>query len=454
MGLLSQTRASGASRPRTPGVSVAIYSLHHSSVGRSTHAPGTAGAHVGYITRAGSQAEVIAERMPLAALGRSGGQARAWLDEQEAGDRKNGRVIDKVMVAIPRELSAEQQLDLVRGFAEEVTLGRAPWLAAVHRDHPENPHAHIVIRDKDPETGKRVAGLSEKGSTDRLREAWERHANLALERAGQEARIDRRSLKDQGVDREPTIHVGPQANAIERQGKELPSQVRLDRRGREIRYPDIDRGTSRARHNGEIIRRNARRIWEQESAAIKKRLEQAKEALKLDERRERAARYATMSLDALRGLYEGEVARIAKVIVARAEALRAKLYDLRMTTSQRLHQVEGQEPVKPKFLGMDRWAKEKAAWEAEKAHLARRASHLRRREETLKGFNRSNAGTPLSMYPTRADQRAEADVGRQDPELVTALSAARARQHAQDRTRTRTIERQPRGRDRDPGRSR
>lgn len=453
MGLLSQTRASGASRPRTPGVSVAIYSLHHSSVGRSTHAPGTAGAHVGYITRAGSQAEVIAERMPLAALGRSGGQARAWLDEQEAGDRKNGRVIDKIMVAIPRELTPEQQAALVRGFAEEVAMGRAPWLAAIHRDHPENPHAHIVVRDKDPETGKRVAGLSEKGSTDRLREAWERHANLALERAGVEARIDRRSLKEQGVDREPTIHVGPTALAIESAGKVIDSQVKSDPRGREVRYPEIDRGT-RAQHNAGIIQRNARRIWEQETARAKQALEKAKEALKLDERRDRAARYATMSLEALRGLYDGEVARIAKVIVARAESLMTKLYDLRVTTSQRLHQVEGQEPVKPKFLGMDRWAKEKAAWEAEKAHLARRASHLRRREETLKGFNRSNAGTPLSMYPTRADQRAEADVGRQDPELVTALSAARARQHAQDRTRTRTIERQPRGRDRDPGRSR
>ena len=433
---------------------MAIYSLNHSSIGRSTHAAGTAGAHVGYITRGGAMAQVMAERMPIAEPGMGGGQARAWLDNQEAGDRKNGRVVDKVMVAIPRELSADQQLDLVRGFAEEVTQGRAPWLAAVHRDHPENPHAHIVIRDKDPETGKRVAGLSEKGSTDRLREAWERHANLALERAGQEARIDRRSLKDQGVDREPTIHVGPQANAIERQGKELPSQVRLDRRGREIRYPEIDRGMSRARHNGEIVRRNARRIWEQESAAIKKRLEEAKEALKLDERRERAARYATMSLEALRGLHDGEVARIAKVIVARAEALMAKLYDLTVSSAMRLHQVEGQEPVKPKFLGQDRWAKDHAAWEAEKARIRRRSGHLGRRMEAIKGFCHSNAGTGLLLYPTRADQRAAAKVDRQDPELVTALSAAQERRHAQDQARTRTIERGPRGHDRDPGRSR
>jgi hypothetical protein len=70
---------------------VAIYSLHHSHVGKATQKqPGTAGAHLSYITRAGAVSLVMAEHMPT-----DPGDARAWLDACEIADRKNGRVIDK-----------------------------------------------------------------------------------------------------------------------------------------------------------------------------------------------------------------------------------------------------------------------------------------------------------------------------------------------------------------------
>ena len=62
---------------------MAIYHLKHASVGRSTHAAGTAGAHVSYITRTGACREVIGSDMPVPAAGERGGEARAWLDRQE-----------------------------------------------------------------------------------------------------------------------------------------------------------------------------------------------------------------------------------------------------------------------------------------------------------------------------------------------------------------------------------
>lgn len=233
---------------------MAIYSLSHSSIGRSTHAAGTAAAHVGYITRQGAHAEVLAERMPT-----DPGQAQTWMEQAEAQERKNGRVCDKVMIALPRELSAEEQTELVRQFGESVTQGRASWLAAIHRDDAGNPHAHVVIRDKDPETGKRVAGLSEKGSTERLRLAWEQTANAALLSKGE--RIDRRSLKVQGIDRTAQIHVGPKAQAMEKRGVRPQSQNRRNRWGRLVRYLEIDGSVvhgqqTRAERNGRIVARN------------------------------------------------------------------------------------------------------------------------------------------------------------------------------------------------------
>jgi hypothetical protein len=47
-----------------------------------------------------------------------------------------------------------------------------------------------------------------------LRDAWEQEANIALERAGREERVDKRSLQDQGIDREPQLHVGAGAEKL------------------------------------------------------------------------------------------------------------------------------------------------------------------------------------------------------------------------------------------------
>ena len=196
---------------------MAIYHLKHASVGRSTHDAGTAGAHVSYITRTGACREVIGSDMPVPVAGERGGEARAWLDRQEEADRKNARVIDKVTIALPRELNAVQRVELVRAFAAEVTQGRVAWLAAVHDQgkDADNPHAHVVLRDRDLETGKMALRMSQSGSTEMLRGTWERVCNAALERAGMDERIDRRTLEAQGIERVPTKHIGPQARQIE-----------------------------------------------------------------------------------------------------------------------------------------------------------------------------------------------------------------------------------------------
>jgi hypothetical protein len=47
------------------------------------------------------------------------------------------------------------------------------------------------------------------------RAEWARYANHALTLANSPARIDHRSLKAQGIDREPTQHQGPKAFAMQ-----------------------------------------------------------------------------------------------------------------------------------------------------------------------------------------------------------------------------------------------
>lgn len=260
---------------------MAIYSLHHSPIGKSTQAqPYTAAAHINYITRKRAMSQMQKARLP----GQNPREVAEYLKGCEDRDRKNARVIDKVMLALPKELSQTERIGLVREFAEHVTQGRAPWLAAFHDKGKDtsNPHCHLVIRDRDPKTNKRVIGTSEIGSTERLRESWEKYANQALQRAGRSERIDRRTLAEQGIEREPTIHEGPQSQAMDKRGAQPQSRRRqlrnrpgAKRPHRNVDYRLIDKGNSRPQVNR--MRRSAAQETERDYWAAIDRDSQARE---------------------------------------------------------------------------------------------------------------------------------------------------------------------------------
>lgn len=270
---------------------MAIYRCNLKSIGRSTHAEGTAGAHVGYITRRAACRVVLGENMPLPKIGAKGGEARAWLDKQEVTDRVNARVIDKLNVALPIELDEAERVELVRGFMAELTQGKVPWMAAIHdmgKDET-NPHAHIVLRDRSIEHGKRHIGMTERGAAGKLREIWQRVCNEALERKGLEERVDCRSLRAQraeklelaqewaakdpavaaayaaeaeALDRKPQLSVGPQVRAIERKGRRSTVIARATRAResvatrlwRAVRGPDRSRTPEASRRASQATR--------------------------------------------------------------------------------------------------------------------------------------------------------------------------------------------------------
>lgn len=299
---------------------MAIYSLNLKSVGKTTHAAGTAGAHALYIARDNAKPELAAEHMPTDPT-----EARTWLDTAERADRKNARVIDKIRIALPRELNSEQRMKLVQEFAQDLTGGRVAWFAAIHATGKDrgNPHAHIIVRDRDIDTGRRVLRLSDSArdrkaaglepkAVEWVRERWEHQANRALDRAGVEARIDRRTLEAQGVDRMPTIHIGPRAAHIEAHVQKPDSKKRITGNGRVINYPEIDQGRTRREHQAEIIDFNLERAarspdfllrerarFEREQRAkdhaLERRLAREARALTALERQARAAMKAEMT---------------------------------------------------------------------------------------------------------------------------------------------------------------
>ena len=251
---------------------MAIYSLNHKSIGKATQERAfTAAAHIRYISRTNACRAFLGNRLPS-----EPGKAQRWMKVEEASDRKNARICEKVMIALPRELNAAQRVELVRDFAERVTQGKAPWLAAVHDKGKDqsNPHCHLVFRDRDTQTGRRVlhmsAGKSERAllkeqgidamTTDRMRVIWEHAANEHLERAEFSERIDHRSLEAQGIERDPTIHEGVKAKQMTARGERPQSKVvafanaPTARSGKRlVDYRKLDDGSTRQEYNASIV---------------------------------------------------------------------------------------------------------------------------------------------------------------------------------------------------------
>ena len=80
-----------------------------------------------------------------------------WAEEHatdywEAADtyeRVNGRLYEEVEVALPRELEQDQQIELARAFAHELTDDEnLPYTLAIHEGGGDNPHAHVLISER------------------------------------------------------------------------------------------------------------------------------------------------------------------------------------------------------------------------------------------------------------------------------------------------------------------
>ena len=239
----------------------------HKPIGKTTHKKGMSYSHVNYITREEACSKTLAQNMPA---DRDGARPYFEREAYKDGVPANARVADTLIIALPIEMTNDQRHEAVAGFMDKIGHGRIAWLAAFHDKGKDehNPHCHLIFRDADIETGRKVVGTTtsakdvreaqEHGwrvpprmTTKELRVAWCEHLNAEMERHGLDARFDHRTLKDQGIDREPQIHVGPKAMSMAEKNRDFESQDR--KRGDHANvYSLLDAG-SRAEHNNRII---------------------------------------------------------------------------------------------------------------------------------------------------------------------------------------------------------
>lgn len=165
-----------------------------------------------------------------------------WNRVDEAEKRKDARTAKEVLVALPREMSLPQQIELVRDFAQTEFSSKGLIAdIAIHApdalDGTKQPHAHVMVTtralDGDGFAKGKDKSLDQPDGIEAIRERWASHANHSLERAGLEQRVDHRSLEKQRIaalqrgdeieairlDRAPEPKIGPVAAAMVRTGR-------------------------------------------------------------------------------------------------------------------------------------------------------------------------------------------------------------------------------------------
>ena len=233
-------------------------------------ASSSAAAHADYIEREGKYKTKDRADLEHAESGNLPTWAENAGDFWRASDqyeRVNAAGYREFEVSLPRELTPPERLALVRDFIHQELGECHAYTFAIHNpkaslDGGEQPHAHIMFSErhrdgierpaeqyfkrwnaKTPERGGCRKGDGAKTPSERkddlvkLRERWAKLQNLHLEKHGHQDRVDHRSLKAQGLDRVPGIHLGPNVAAMVQRGQ--PTRVGEIWREREADRQDI-----------------------------------------------------------------------------------------------------------------------------------------------------------------------------------------------------------------------
>ena len=175
-----------------------------------------------------------------------------WNAAEAMEKQWNSQLARRWVLTIPREIPPDQYAVLVREFCQQQFVSKGMIADfAIHDPHPpgHNPHAHVLLtmRAMD-EHGKwipksrKVYDLDENGERIKLpsgrwkshkedtvdwndqkyceiwRHEWEVIQNRYLEANDRPERLDLRSYERQGLDKIPTVHMGPAVSQMEKRG--------------------------------------------------------------------------------------------------------------------------------------------------------------------------------------------------------------------------------------------
>ena len=186
-----------------------------------------------------------------------------WNEVERKDRRANSRYAKEFNVALPVELSEDEQKELLTKYVQENFVDEGMVAdVAIHRDHPDNPHAHVMLTNRpfnpdgtwglkskrenilDENGNKTYTGNSrfprsrkvwlvdwdKKEKINQWRHNWAASVNQVLEQKNIPDRISEKSFIEQGIDDTPMQHEGINSKRHER--KEFNQQVKNYRKAK------------------------------------------------------------------------------------------------------------------------------------------------------------------------------------------------------------------------------
>ncbi|ANH08490.1 Ti-type conjugative transfer relaxase TraA [Shinella sp. HZN7] len=183
----------------------------------------------------------------------SGASEAFWNKVEKFEKRSDAQLAKDVTIALPIELSADKNIELVRDFVARHITAEGMVADWVFHDAPGNPHIHLMTTlrplTEDGFGSKKVAVVGPDGKALRndsgkivyelwagglddfnaFRDGWFACQNRHLALACLDIRIDGRSFEKQGIELTPTIHLGVGTKAIERKAEGAEEKAALER---------------------------------------------------------------------------------------------------------------------------------------------------------------------------------------------------------------------------------
>ena len=354
-------------------------------------------AHAEYINREGKYKAIENDREKYSKyedlVCKGSGNMPEWARDNpkefwEAADefeRSNGRSYTEIEIALPNELTHEQQKELVEELIKEQIGENHAYSYAIHskpaslEPGKKNTHAHIMFSErkldgierdrqqyfkrgnsKHPERGGNIKDpdWNRRGKVEEVRRDWAAIENKYLERYGHEARVDHRSLEDQKIaaiergdvekakelNREPERHLGPKvAEKLVREVKTEMANGQTKEEKIELRKQYYEKETTPEKGQQASLARNYRKDSE--------KVAQEKKALEVEKIQQRLPVKTMKGEQALKLAHQAFWRKTEKGITKDRDKLdrdKENHNRVKAAVEIRLKKAQERDPLKPK----------------------------------------------------------------------------------------------------------
>jgi Ti-type conjugative transfer relaxase TraA len=135
-----------------------------------------------------------------------------WNEVEKTEKRKDAQLAREVELSLPMELNINQQIALVREYAQKQFVNQGMIADVCIHKSEKNPHVHIMLTMREVTSegfGQKQRSWNDKNHLLSWREEWAVVQNRHLLEAGYDIQVDHRSYEERGINLEPKLTLGP-----------------------------------------------------------------------------------------------------------------------------------------------------------------------------------------------------------------------------------------------------